>query len=71
MNSDLEPSPPCPSMVKAIDEMIRNLEQISSDPSIIGKCPELPGIVLEKIVSTCVDRDSPAYAKVAHDYESL
>jgi hypothetical protein len=71
MNSDLEPSPPDPSMVKAIDEMIRNLEQISGDPSIIGKCPELPGIVLEKIVSTCVDRDSPEYLKVAHDYESL
>jgi hypothetical protein len=58
-------------MVKAVDEMIRNLEQISADPSIIGMCPELPGVVLDKILSTCVDRDSPEYAKVAHDYESL
>jgi hypothetical protein len=58
-------------MVKAVDEMIRNLEQISADPSIIGMCPELPGVVLDKILSTCVDRDGPEYAKVAHDYESL
>ncbi len=58
-------------MVKAVDEMIRNLEQISADPSIIGKCPGLPGVVLDKILATCVDRDGPEYAKVARDYESL
>ncbi len=58
-------------MVKAVDEMIRNLEQISADPSIIGKCPEMPGIVLDKILSSGVDRDGPEYAKVARDYESL
>jgi hypothetical protein len=71
MSRDLEPCPPGPSMVKAVDEMIRNLEQISADPSIVSKCPALPGIVLDKILSSCIDRDSPEYAQVARDYESL
>lgn len=62
---------PRPDMVKAVTEMLLNLEQISPDPSIVGRCSELPGIVLDKILATCLDRDGPEYAKVNRDYEAL
>ena len=62
---------PRPDMVKAVAEMLLNLEQISPDPSIVGRCPELPGIVLDKVLATCLDRDGPEYAKVNRDYEAL
>ena len=58
-------------MVNAVAEMLRNLEQISTDPSIIGQCPELPGVVLDKVCATCLDRDGPEYAKVNRDYQAL
>ena len=58
-------------MVNAVAEMLRNLEQISTDPSIIGQCPELPGVVLDKVYATCLDRDGPEYAKVNRDYQAL
>jgi hypothetical protein len=58
-------------MVSAVAEMLRNLEQISTDPSIIGQCPELPGIVLDKVLATCLDRDGPEYARVNRDYQAL
>ena len=62
---------PRPDMVKAVTEMLLNLEQISPDPSIVGRCSELPGIVLDKVLATCLDRDGPEYAKVNRDYEAL
>ncbi len=58
-------------MVIAVAEMLRNLEQISTDPSIIGQCPELPGVVLDKVCASCLDRDGPEYAKVNRDYQAL
>ena len=58
-------------MVKAVAEMIKNLEEIALDPSIIGKCPDLPGVVLDKVLATRLDRDGPEYAKVTHDYQTL
>ena len=71
MNRDAQPSAPGPDMVNAVDEMLRNLEKISSDPSIIGQCPELPGVVLDKVLATCLDREGPEYAKVNRDYQTL
>ena len=62
---------PRPEMVSAVAEMLLNLEQISPDPSIVGRCPELPGIVLDKVLATCLDRDGPDYAQVNRDYEAL
>jgi hypothetical protein len=58
-------------MVKAVAEMIKNLEEIALDPSIIGKCPDLPGVVLDKVLATRLDRDGPEYAQVTHDYQTL
>src|ERR1700719_1006192 len=64
-------SAPGPEMLNAVAEMLRNLEQISSDPSIIGQCPELPGVVLDKVYATCLDREGPEYAQVNRDYQAL
>ncbi|HYY30840.1 MAG TPA: hypothetical protein VE860_23080 [Chthoniobacterales bacterium] len=58
-------------MMKAVAEMIKNLEEIALDPSIISKCPDLPGVVLDKVLATRLDRDGPEYAKVARDYQTL
>src|SRR5215471_13978638 len=65
------PTPPSPEMVKAVDEMFKNLEQMTTDPSIVGHCPELPGIVLDKIDAGTIDRDSDAYKKVTQEYEAV
>src|SRR3984893_8110123 len=64
-------SAPGPEMVNAVTEMLRNLEEISNDPAIIGQCPELPGVVLDKVYATCLDREGPEYAKVNSDYQAL
>jgi hypothetical protein len=64
-------SAPGPEMVHAVAEMLRNLEQISEDPSIIGQCPELPGVVLDKVWASCLDRDGEEYAQINRDYQTL
>ena len=71
MSRRSQPSAPGPEMVNAVAEMLQNLEQISPDPSIIGRCPELPGVVLDRVLATCLDRDGDEYAKVNRDYEAL
>jgi len=71
MNRESQSSAPGPEMVNAVAEMLRNLEQISSDPSIIGQCPELPGVVLDKVFASCLDREGSEYAKVNRDYQAL
>jgi hypothetical protein len=71
MSKPSEPSAPGPDMVNAVVEMLQNLEQITSDPSIVGQCPELPGVVLDKVFATCLDREGPEYAKVNRDYQAL
>src|SRR4029077_20271413 len=71
MNHESQSSAPGPEMVNAVDEMLRNLEQISIDPSLISQCPELPGVVLDKVFATCLDREGPEYAKVNRDYQAL
>ncbi len=58
-------------MVNAVAEMLRNLEQITEDPSIIGQCPELPGVVLDKVFATCLDRQGAEYAQVNRDYQAI
>src|ERR1700683_1186254 len=71
MSRSLQSSTPGPDMVNAVAEMLRNLEQISDDTSSIGQCPELPGIVLDKVYATCLDREGPEYAQVNRDYQAL
>ena len=62
-------SPPGPEMIHAVDDMIRQLEKISPDPSLVGKCPELPGIVLDKVEATVRDRKGKEYKEISRDYE--
>ena len=64
-------SPPGPEMINAVSEMLRNLEQICVDPSVIGTCPELPGIVLDKMQATLRDPDSAEYADLSRDFNNL
>ena len=64
-------SVPGPEMINAINEMLRNLEDISADPSIVGSCPELPGIVLDKVEATVLDRKGSEYARVTAEYDAL
>ncbi|HEV3209993.1 MAG TPA: hypothetical protein VGY91_06980 [Chthoniobacterales bacterium] len=64
-------SPPGSEMINAVSEMLRNLEEISTDPSIIGSCPELPGIVLDKVQATLRDRDGAEYAELNRDFNRL
>ncbi len=71
MSRRSQPSAPRPEMVNAVAEMLRNLEQISPDASVVGRCPELPGVVLDKVLATCLDRDGAEYAQVNRDYEAL
>src|ERR1700675_2044244 len=71
MSRSAEASAPGPEMVNAVAEMLRNLEQISVDPAVIGQCPDLPGVVLDKVFASCLDREGPEYAKVTRDYSAL
>src|ERR1700736_725111 len=71
MSRSAEASAPGPEMVNAVAEMLRNLEQISVDPAVIGQCPELPGVVLDKVFASCLDLEGPEYAKVPRDYSAL
>jgi hypothetical protein len=71
MSRRAQASVPRPEMVNAVAEMLRNLEQICPDPSIIGRCPELPGVVLDKVWATCLDRDGAEYATVNRDFETM
>jgi hypothetical protein len=71
MTQRAKTSAPGPEMIRAVDEMLRKLEEISADPSIVGACQELPGIVLDKVEATVRDRESAEYAKINRDYERL
>ena len=71
MASREKTSPPGPEMINAVSEMLRSLERISADPSIIGSCPELPGIVLDKVEATLRDTDSAEYDDITRDFNNL
>jgi hypothetical protein len=64
-------SPPRPEMVAAVKEALAKLEKICPDPLLIGRCPELPGIALDRVMATPLDRSSPENKKNAQDYEKL
>jgi hypothetical protein len=64
-------SPPSAEMLKAVDEMFKNLEGLAPDPSIIGSNRQLPGIVLDRIKGVALDRDAENYKQVTREYERL
>ena len=58
-------------MIDAVAEAIRNLENLAPDPEIVGACPELPGIVLDRVVGTPLDRQGTEYQGVIDDYDKI
>jgi hypothetical protein len=63
--------PPSPEMRAAVDEAMKELEKMLSDPSAIGACPELPGIVLDRIMGRCLDRSSEEYELTTKAYTKM
>ena len=53
-------APPPPGMVQAVDQMFRQLEALAPDPNVAGACPELPGIVLQRITGRVLDPNDPS-----------
>ena len=58
-------------MCAAVDEAIKELEKLISDPSLIGACRELPGIVLDRIVGRTLDRSSEEYEQTTKAYGKM
>ncbi len=66
--SSASSKPPNAEMRAAVDEAIKELEKLISDPASIGTCPELPGIVLDRIVGRALDRTSEEYEQTTKAY---
>jgi len=64
-------APPRQEMNDAVAEALRDLEGLASDPATVGACPELPGIVLDRIVGTPLDRKGTEYRGVIDDYAKI
>lgn len=58
-------------MVKAVDEMLKNLESLAPDPAIVSTCPELPGIVLDQVLAKAQSRDDSDYQEVTRHYNAM
>jgi hypothetical protein len=58
-------------MCAAVDEAIKELEKLIADPTSIGACPELPGIVLDRIVGRTLDRASEEYEQTTKAYSRM
>ena len=69
--SDSSSKPPSVEMCAAVDEAIKELEKLISDPASIGACPELPGIVLDRIVGRPLDRTSEEYEQTTQAYGKM
>jgi hypothetical protein len=63
--------PPSAEMRAAVEEAIKELEKLISDPASIGACPELPGIVLDRIVGRALDRTSEEYEQTTRAYGKM
>jgi hypothetical protein len=69
--SDPSSKPPSAEMRAAVDEAIKELEKLISDPAAIGACPELPGIVLDRIIGRPLDRTSEEYDQTTKAYGKM
>jgi hypothetical protein len=63
--------PPSAEMRAAVDEALKELEKLVSDPASISACPELPGIVLDRIVGRTLDRNSEEYEQTTKAYGKM
>jgi hypothetical protein len=69
--SDPSSKPPSAEMRIAVDAAIKELEKLISDPAAIGACPELPGIVLDRIIGRPLDRTSEEYDQTTKAYGKM
>jgi hypothetical protein len=58
-------------MRAAVDEAIKELEKLISDSAAIGACPELPGIVLDRVIGRPLDRTSEEYDETTKAYGKM
>ena len=70
-SSKQPPPPPRQEMIDAVAEAIREFEKLAADPEVVGACPELPGIVLDRITGRCLDRKGEEYKTTIKDYENI
>ncbi|MBW0000825.1 MAG: hypothetical protein JO015_17140 [Verrucomicrobia bacterium] len=63
-------APPPPGMVEAVNQMFRQLEALAPDPNVAGICPELPGIVLQRIKGQALDPQDKRYLDAITGYQS-
>src|SRR3984885_6617324 len=65
------PPPPRQEMIDAIAEAMRDFEKLAPDPKLVGACPELPGIVLDRILGRALDREGEEYKTTIKDYDNI
>ena len=65
------PAPPRQEMIDAVTEAIRDFEKLAADPELVGACPELPGVVFDRIMGRCLDRKGDEYKNTVKDYETI
>ena len=58
-------------MIDAVAEAIRDFEKLAPDPETVGACPELPGIVLDRILGRALDRKGEEYLAAIKDYDKI
>jgi hypothetical protein len=58
-------------MIDAVAEAIRDFEKLAPDPEMVGACPELPGIVLDRILGRALDRKGEEYLAAIKDYDKI
>jgi hypothetical protein len=63
--------PPRQEMIDAIAEAIRDFEKLAPDPEIVGACPQLPGIVLDRVLGRPLDRKGEEYQGTIKDYDKI
>jgi hypothetical protein len=67
----LPPPPPRQEMIDAVAEAMREYEKLASDPKLVSACPELPGIVLDRIMGRALDRKDEEYQSTVKEYENI
>jgi hypothetical protein len=70
-SSKNQPPPPRQEMLDAVAEAIRDFERLAPDPELVGVCPDLPGIVLDRILGRALDRKGEEYKTTIKDYDNI
>ena len=63
--------PPRQEMIDAVAEAMRELENVAPDPEIVSSCPQLPGIVLDRVIGKPLDRQGEEYRTTINDYDKI